>query len=75
MKYFAKAKCEIKYAFSYCEAIFHTGRVFHSAAISHADRRISLKKAPTKSMLFSGDPSQIRTADTLIKSQVLCQLS
>ncbi len=36
MKYFANAKCEIKFAFSYCEAIFHTGRVFHSEAISLA---------------------------------------
>jgi len=25
--------------------------------------------------LFNGDPSEIRTPDTLIKSQVLCQLS
>ena len=26
-------------------------------------------------VLLSGDPSEIRTPDTLIKSQVLCQLS
>ena len=45
-------KCEIKYAFSYCGAIFHTRSVFHIEAISHAVRRISLKKAPTNSMLF-----------------------
>ncbi len=30
------ANYEIKSAFSYCEAIFHTGRVFHSEAISLA---------------------------------------
>jgi len=29
-------KCEIKFAFSYCEAIFHTRSVFHSEAISLA---------------------------------------
>ena len=33
------------------------------------------KKKPLKIKGFSGDPSEARTPDTLIKSQVLCQLS
>ena len=32
-------------------------------------------RLPDGSLVFFGDPSEIRTPDTLIKSQVLCQLS
>ena len=33
------------------------------------------ERTPLTSGVPSGDPSEIRTPDTLIKSQVLCQLS
>ncbi len=35
----------------------------------------SQKKKPDEFSSGFGDPSEIRTPDTLIKSQVLCQLS
>ena len=54
MKYLAKIRCEIKFAFSHCEAIFHTRSVFHSEAISLAVRQISLKKRLVKTSRFYG---------------------
>ena len=62
MKYFAFAKCEIKFASKHLRSkYFIRVSVFHSEAISLDVRRISLKKAPTKSMLFSGPLEGIRT--------------
>ncbi len=39
------------------------------------DNTVKAKKLAAGWLQVFGDPSQIRTADTLIKSQVLCQLS
>ena len=70
-----KRQFKIKYAFSYCEAIFHTRSVFHSEAISHAARRISLKKAPTKSMLFSGRVEWFRCNSLDCFILMICDIS
>ena len=73
MKYFANAKCEIKYAFSY--AVRHISQRSYfilQSNISHAERRISLKKAPTKSMLFSGAPSGTQTLCVLLARLPKC---
>ena len=38
-------------------------------------RILGKKKTPEKAQVFDGGSSGVRTLDTLIKSQVLCQLS
>jgi len=40
MKYFAKAKCEIKYAFSYAEGIFHSEAISYCEAIFHTPQGV-----------------------------------
>ena len=76
MKYFANAKCEIKFAITIiCASIFHTRSVFHIEDISLAVRRISLKKALPKKCFFPGASNRARTCDTAVNSRVLCQLS
>ena len=70
MRYFANAKCEIKFAFSYCEAIFHTRSVFHSEAISLDVGALSevrkypwganfIEKSTSYEVLFSGGATRI----------------
>ena len=47
-----------------------------TAPANHEPRTTSNKKAVANATAFlTGDPSEIRTRDTLIKSQVLYQLS
>ena len=48
-------------------------------SVRKTDEKHKIEKQKTLKPLrvegFRGDPSEIRTPDTLIKSQVLCQLS
>ena len=53
MKYFANAKCEIKFASQHLRSkYFIRVSVFHSEAISLAERRISLKKRLVETSRF-----------------------
>ena len=72
MKYFADAKCEIKFAFQHLRSkYFIRVSVFHSEAISLAERRISLKKGlHFREVLFSGSPCWTWTNDLRINRRL-----
>ena len=47
----------------------------HPAPVEQTTKENKTKSTPYGVLFLFGDPSGIRTPDTLIKSQVLCQLS
>ena len=55
--------------------VFKTSSLNHSDTSPHASATSPCLLFQMTPSLFDGDPSEIRTPDTLIKSQVLCQLS
>ena len=66
----------MKYVFNICEANISQRSYFTLRSnISHAERRISLKKALAIASAFSGDPNGIRTHVTAVKGRCLNRLT
>ena len=57
----------MKFAFSYCAAIFHTRSVFHSEAISLAKGKFNLKSDLSKQVAFSGCRTRIWTQTNRVR--------
>ena len=68
---FLAEKCEIKFAFSYCVAIFHTRSVFHSGAISLAAGKFHWKSDLFRQVAFSGASDRSRTCGLQSRSLTL----
>ena len=78
MKYFAFAKCEIKFAITFAQQIFHSEAISYALAYFTRRKANFIEKerhAFSACLSFSGSPCWARTSDIMINSHALYRLS